>query len=300
MKYEISVIVKAVNSDFWQTILSGAKAFMRDQPERVAVSVFGPPEESDVLEQVAILEEIVNKKPDGIVIASTSNDLTVPAIERAMAQGIPVVTLDNQVSTDKVVCFMGTDSRVAAGNAAEAMLADWNANGVDYSTGKVMIINSCKSSKVDLDRDAGFEARMKEIAPSVSFLETQYVENDPILTEQVVVDTLKTEPNLIGIFADNDMTGVGVANGLKKSGRDSVYAYAFDANDVEIEAVKDGYLRGMIVQKPFEMGYRAVGYAIDAKEGKQVPSMVDTGGIVVTKENVDTPDVKTLLYPEKL
>ena len=94
MKYEISVIVKAVNSDFWQTILSGAKAFMRDQPERVAVSVFGPPEESDVLEQVAILEEIVNKKPDGIVIASTSNDLTVPAIERAMAQGIPVVTLD--------------------------------------------------------------------------------------------------------------------------------------------------------------------------------------------------------------
>ena len=97
MKYNVCVIVKAVNSDFWQAILSGAKAFMRDQPDRVTVSVYGPPEESDVLEQVAILEEVVGMKPDAIVIASTSNDLTVPAIEQAMVQGIPVVTLDNQV-----------------------------------------------------------------------------------------------------------------------------------------------------------------------------------------------------------
>lgn len=300
MKYKISVIVKAINSDFWQIILSGAKAFMRDQPDRVEISVFGPPEETDVAEQVSILEDVVNHKPDGIVIASTSNDLTVPAIERAMASGIPVITLDNQVSTDKVVCFMGTDSRVAAGNAAEAMLADWKANGIDYSKGKVLIINSCRSSKVDLDRDAGFEARMKELAPDVSFLETQFVENDPVLTEQIVAATVQKEPNLIGIFADNDMTGIGVANGLKRAGSTSVYAYAFDANDVEIEAVKAGYLRGMIVQKPFEMGYRGVHYALDAKEGRKVPPIVDTGGTVVTKENIDAIDIKQLLYPEKL
>ena len=300
MKYNISVIVKALNSDFWQTILSGAKAFMRDYPDRASVSVFGPPEESDVLDQVSILEEIVNNKPDGIVIASTSNDLTVPAIERAMASGIPVVTLDNQISTDHIVCFMGTDSRVAAGNAAASMLSDWEANGVDYSRGKVLIINSCKSSKVDLDRDAGFTAKMHEIAPAVSFLETQYVENDPVLTEKIVADTVQKEPDLIGIFADNDMTGVGVANGLKKVGCTSVYAYAFDANDVEIKAVKEGFLRGMIVQKPFEMGYRGVAYAIDAIEGKDVPSTVDTGGTVVTRENIDAPEIKQLLYPEKL
>ena len=107
--YEIAVIVKAVNSDFWQTILSGAKAAMRDH-EYIHVKTYGPPEESDVKEQVEILERIVDEHPDGIVIASTSNDLTVPAIERAMAAGIPVVTLDNQVSTDKYFAFMGTDS----------------------------------------------------------------------------------------------------------------------------------------------------------------------------------------------
>ena len=173
--YEIAVIVKAVNSDFWQTILSGAKAAMRDH-EYIHVKTYGPPEESDVKEQVEILERIVDEHPDGIVIASTSNDLTVPAIERAMAAGIPVVTLDNQVSTDKYIAFMGTDSVKAAGTAADAMVADWNNMNLDVEYKKVLVINSARSSKVDLDRDAGFQERIRELVPSIQPMGVQYVE----------------------------------------------------------------------------------------------------------------------------
>ena len=298
--YEIAVIVKAVNSDFWQTILSGAKAAMRDH-EYIHVKTYGPPEESDVKEQVEILERIVDEHPDGIVIASTSNDLTVPAIERAMAAGIPVVTLDNQVSTDKYIAFMGTDSVKAAGTAADAMVADWNNMNLDVEYKKVLVINSARSSKVDLDRDAGFQERIRELVPSIQPMGVQYVENDPALTEQVVCESLEKHKDLIGIFADNDMTGVGVANGIKRAGAaGKVAAYAFDANDVEIQAVKDGFLSGMVVQKPFEMGYRGVMFAVDAIEGRPVEKKIDTGGTIVTKKNLEDADVVKLLYPEKL
>ena len=97
------------------------------------------------------------------------------------------------------------------------------------------------------------------------------------------------------------MTGVGVANGIKRAGAaGKVAAYAFDANDVEIQAVKDGFLSGMVVQKPFEMGYRGVMFAVDAIEGRPVEKKIDTGGTIVTKKNLEDADVVKLLYPEKL
>ncbi len=300
MKKQVAVIVKAVNSDFWQVILSGAKAVMREEPERVEVRTYGPPEESDELLQVEILEKVVAEKPDAIVIASTSNDLTVPAIEQAMDAGIPVITVDNQVRTEKVVSFLGTDSYQAAGQAAEAMVENWKKESIVFEGKEFLVVNSSETSKVDLDRDAGFEGRMRELVPSMKQLDTLYTQNDPELTEKLVAEAITSHPDLIGIFADNDMTGAGTARGIRRSGSRTIFAYAFDANAEEIQAVKEGYLKGMVVQKPFELGYRAVKFALDALEGKAVERNVDTGGTIVTKENMKEEVVQKLLYPEKL
>lgn len=299
-KYKIAVIVKAWNSEFWQTMLSGAKAVMKDFPDLAEVEVMAPPEESDIQQQVEILKKVVAEKPDGIVIASTSNDLTVPSIEAAMDGGIPVVILDNQVSTDKYVSFIGTDSKTASAMAAEALVEKMRENRIDFAGKKVVVINSSKISKVDLDRDAGFIGRIRELAPEIEVLDTQYVENDPVLTENIIYDLLQDE-KLIGIFADNDMTGVGIANGIRKAGAGKrVFSYAFDANEVEISAVQDGTLTGMIVQKPFEIGYMGVKCILDTLEEKEVVQKLDPGAKLVTKENLTDDDVQKLLYPEKI
>lgn len=299
-KYNIKVIVKAWNSDFWQTMLSGAKAAMVETPDRVEVEVMAPPEESDILQQVEMLKQVVDSKPDGIVIASTSNDLTVPYIEAAMDAGIPVVTLDNQVSTEKYTSFIGTDSKTAAGMAADALFEELHKSGKRLAGKKAIVINSSKISKVDLDRDAGFIERIKTLAPEIEILETQYVENDAVLTENIVCELLH-DSNLVGIFADNDMTGVGIANGIRRAGAQGrVFSYAFDANGVEIEAVQDGVLTGMIVQRPFQIGYMGVQCVIDALEGKRVERKIDPGAKLVTKDNLQDREVQKLLYPEKM
>ena len=126
------------------------------------------------------------------------------------------------------------------------------------------------------------------------------MENDVVLTENTVCELLH-DRNLVGIFADNDMTGVGIANGIRRAGAQGrVFSYAFDANEVEIEAVQDEVLTGMIVQKPFQIGYMGVQCVIDALAGNSVERKIDPGAELVTKENLQDRDVQKLLYPEKM
>lgn len=298
--YHIAVIVKAVNSDFWQTLLTGAKSAMADHPDQVSVATYGPPEESDIEMQVRILEDVIAEGPDAVVIASTSNDLTIPAIRSAEDKGIPVITIDNQINEDCYTAFLATDNRAAAAVAADAMVADWERAGISPLNKRFLVINSSRSSNVDRIRDEGFIDRMRERVQGIEMLDIQYVENDPDLTAQVVREAAERDHGLIGIFADNDMTGIGVANGIREAGAAGrVFAYAFDSNEAEIQAVKDGCLTGMIVQDPFGMGYKGVMYAVDALEGRMVPKSTDTGATIVTKNNLEVPAVQKLLYPDK-
>ena len=97
--------------------------------------------------------------------------------------------------------------------------------------------------------------------------------------------------HLPGIGEDAQLAAAGAAG--------KVMGYAFDANDVEIQAVKDGVLTGMVVQDPFGIGYKSAMFAVDALENRQVPKAVDTGATIVTKANIDDPKVHKLLYPNQ-
>lgn len=298
-KYEIAVIVKAVHSDFWQMLLLGARKAMKDNPERINVKTYGPPEESDIQEQVKILEDIVAEKPDAIVIASTSNDLTVPAIEKAESQGIPVVTVDNRVNTEQFTSFLATDNLAAAGQAADAMFEEWKKEGIETKGKTVIVFNSMRDSKVDQDRDRGFIDRIRELAPDLGTIETKFVENSAELTTEITEGYLENDDTLIGIFADNDQTGVGAANAISGAENCNVKVYAFDSAEEEVSALKAGGISGLVVQDPAGMGYKGVMSAIAALEGKPVEKEIDTGAAIVTKDNINDPKVQELLYPEE-
>ncbi len=101
------VQVKATESDFWQYMIVGAEQYAKDYPDRVKVTIQGPTKELDYDKAVSLLEQVVANKPDAIVLASSSSDATVPAVEDAMAQGIPVILADNMLNTDQVHRFPG-------------------------------------------------------------------------------------------------------------------------------------------------------------------------------------------------
>jgi len=299
-EYDIAVIIKATDSGFWQDVLTGARA-ADEKLDNVNISTHGPTSESQIAEQVSILENVITRRPDAIVMASTSSDASVPALERAYDQGIKIITIDNKVNTDKVHSHLATDN-IAGGNlAAEIFLEMAEKHGKSTDSGKVSIIGAMAGVQVLSDRDQGFIQGIEENAPGLELLEIRYVDNRIPEALSSAEDVLTSHPEeLVGFFADNNHTGAGVARAIAERGvKDEIPVVAFDADDAEKTALAEGTIDALIVQDPFRMGYDGVQFAVRAIEGEDLPDYVDTGVTAVTQDNMNDDDIQNLLNPEQ-
>ena len=192
-KYEVAVIIKATTSDFWQYVLIGAENAAKDNPA-IHVTTYGPPSEADMDKQLSILEDVISRKPDGIVISSTSSDATVPALEQAYDAGIKIVTIDNKVKTDKVHSFLATDNVEGGGKIAKELVDGLKAKGIPLK-GKVGFISAMAGVQVLIDRAKGFTDKLKELAPDLEIIGPRYVDND-------VLKALSTAEDILTAYSD--------------------------------------------------------------------------------------------------
>lgn len=294
---DVAVLIKATDSDFWQYVLIGATNYAAENPDKVKVTTDGPPNESDIDQQVSILEQIISREPDAIVIASTSSDATVPAIEDAVAKGIPVITVDNKVNTDKVATLLATDNLKGGATAADTLVEKLKAEGKELK-GKVGVISNMAGVQVLTDRDQGFIDRMKEIAPDIELIETVYVDGDMTKAMDAAADQISANDDLLGFFADNNTVGSGSARAITEAGKENdLVLVAFDSDPEEIKGLGTGAVDALILQDPYGMGYKGVEDALKAIAGETLESYVDTGVTVVTKDNMDDEEIKGLLDP---
>ena len=296
--YNVAVIIKATDSDFWQYVLVGARSYAAENPEDVRITEHGPPSEADIAQQVTILEDVIASGVDAIVIASTSSDAAVPAIERAVEMGIPVITIDNRVNTDAVSSHLATDNRVGGALAADKMVAEWDALGIAPS-GKVAVVSAMAGVQTAIDRDSGFMDRMKQLAPNVEILEIRYVNNDITLALAAAEDMVTAHGSeLIGIFANNNHTGIGVSRAIiEQNLQDELVSIAFDSDPAEVDALRRSAIKALIIQDPYRMGYQGVEFAVRALDGGTLSKYVDTGVIAVTAENINQKEIQGLLDP---
>jgi len=296
-EYHISVIVKATDSDFWQQMMTGAEV-AEQVNENVTIDLLGPPSEADIAQQVAIVEDAVVGQPDAIVLASTSSDATVGAVEMAYEQGIKVVLVDNLIETDMYHTFMATDNIEGGAIAAEefSRLAEEEYD-IDLNEKVVGHINAMAGVQVLIDRSDGFIDRITELNPDVEMLDPRYVDNRIPDAMSAAEDIILAEgDNLGGFWANNNHTGVGVAQAIADADAgDQFPAISFDADPQQIDAIRDGYLDATIVQDPFAMGFDGVMNAIKAIEGEELPDFIDTGATLVTQDNLDDDEIQQLI-----
>ena len=296
--YEFIVIIKATDSEFWQQMVTGAQAAADEMGDQVSIDVQGPPSESDIEQQVSILENAVSQQPDGILLASTSSDATVPIVERSMNQDTPVVLVDNQINTDQYVSFLATDNEEAGAKAADAFV-EFAEEDAGSTQGQLGLIGALAGVQVLEARDQGFIDRINEIAPDIEILGPRYVNNDITQAASTAEDMLTANPDLLGFFADNNMTGNGVARVVSQRNLgDQKAVVAFDADEQEVNALENGNIDALVVQDPYLMGFRGINFLVDDLQGREVPKNVNTGSTVVTQENFNDPEIQGLLFPE--
>lgn len=298
---EIAVIVKTGNSSFWQNVQTGAfdaQKELKASTPKLSVTFLGAQSESNVNEEINIVESAIDRGVKAIVLAPSDVKALVPAVKKAKDAGIPVVIIDSLLEGDKAnyVSFLATDNKAAGEACAKALIEAIKAKGLKED-GKIAVMSYVAGVGSEIGRVGGF----KDYIAANSKLEivtTQYSNADMPTALNQTTNVLAANPDLVGIFGANEPTAIGMARAIaqaKLSGK--IAAIGFDGNSVLQGFVKDGTLDAIAVQSSYNMGYLGVKTAYEvAFEGKTVPDVVDTGFLMVTKDNIDTQDAKNVLY----
>jgi ribose transport system substrate-binding protein len=288
----VDVIVKATDSQFWQTTLAGAKRAASDTG--VDVSLFGPTSETDVNGQVQLVENSISRGVDAIVLAANSTDALNNVVDRARKAGIKVLNIDSRVTT-QVDGFVGTDNEKAGAQAGQRLCQLVKATG--NASGDILLESAVAGVESLSARDKGFRAGLRAGCPGLSVATTRYNNND-INTAASQVNDAITGGNLVGIFADNNTSGDGAARAIKDNkAQQKIPVVAFDADPQEIAALKDGSIDAIVVQNPYFFGYQGVVEAASASGGTLQPDSLDPGAVLAEKSNMNEPAVKQLLNP---
>ena len=134
-------------------------------------------------------------------------------------------------------------------------------------------------------------------ASNVKIVDIQYGGGDQLKSTDLAKAIIQARPNLKGFFGANEGSAIGVLNAvteLKKEGKIVVVGY--DSGKQQIDAIKSGVMAGAITQNPVGIGYKAVEAAVKAIKGEQVPKTIDTGFFWYDKNNIDSDQIKPLLY----
>lgn len=284
----IAIVSKGFSQQYWQAVKQGAE--QEAQKKGARITFVGPPTESDVAIQMNQLRAALNKHPDAIGFAALDSRAAAPMMMQAKSEGIPVIAFDSGVKSPVPVTTVATNNKAAGAEAAKHMAKLLDGKGT------VGLIIHDQTSVSGTDRRDGFVNWMKKNAPNIKLLQPQYSNSDMSKAANITKAILASHPHLDGLFASNEASAVGMALGIKESGRDDIVAIGFDSGKAQIDAIKNGVLTGSITQNPVGMGKKLVDTALKVLHGKSVPKTIDTGFYWYDKSNMDEPKIKTNLY----
>lgn len=275
--------------EFWQSVHAGAIAAMRENPG-YEIIWNGPASETDYEGQIRIVDAAINQHVDAICLAPIDKKVLVEVVERAAAQNIPVVIFDSPVDTAKFTAQVATDNY--AGGALAAVRMGQILNG----KGKIAEVAVQPGSASTMAREQGFEDMLKKDYPGIKLVDKQYGMADFAQSLKVSENMLTATPDLNGMFASNESSSVGAVRALKE--KSGVKLVGFDASPQLIDALKSGVVDSLVVQDPFQMGYKSMVAAVTKLSGGTPERIQNITPTLVTPENMMTPEIQRKINPD--
>ena len=329
--YVFPMMVKSFQSTYWDAAQEGMKKAADELG--VTYKAQGPNSESDIADQVNMINTAIASNPVGLGLAACDTSSVTDALKTCAEKGIPVVTFDTGIADapeGSVVCEVCTDNAQAGAVAAENMYNSIK-DVVKDAEGQVVIgeVNQDATAQNIQQRGTGFINKMIELlqadGKTVAVSGNEFYVNaaegadadakDADVVIQVAVPAQTTvelcsteaqailsQENCIAVFGSNQVSAEGVlaANAnLNVLGSDpangDVVGVGFDAGSIIKAAVKDGTFIGAVTQSPLMMGYYAI-YALTAAANGQELQDVPTDGYWYDATNMEDEDIAPNLY----
>ena len=329
--YEFPMMVKSFQSTYWDAAQEGMKKASEELG--VTYKAQGPNSESDIADQVNMINTAIASNPVGLGLAACDTSSVTDALKTCAEKGIPVVTFDTGIADapeGSVVCEVCTDNNQAGAVAAENMYNSIK-DVVKDAEGQVVIgeVNQDATAQNIQQRGTGFINKMIELlqadGKTVAVSGNEFYVNaaegadadakDADVVIQVAVPAQTTvelcsteaqailsQENCIAVFGSNQVSAEGVLaanSNLNVLGSDAangdVIGVGFDAGSIIKAAVKDGTLVGAVTQSPLMMGYYAI-YALTAAANGQELEDVPTEGYWYDATNMEDENIAPNLY----
>lgn len=283
---------------FYQVMQLGVEAAARDLGVEVVTQI---PPTWGVEAQTPILDALVARGDlNYIITAPTDKDQMIAPLQAALDAGIKVITVDTFLGDGDYVngpvkfpiAYIGSDNveggRISARGLAEAI----GGEGTVY-------INSTNPNVSSVEgREQGFKEVMAAEFPNIKVLGPDYNLDDQNKAAQQTAAVIEQNADLKGVFGTNVFSAGGAGNAVVNAGLGGqVQVVAYDATAEAIELMGKDVVSLVLAQKPFDMGYMAVQFAVaDAAGVTSLPRRVETGFAIITKDNVADPNFARFIY----
>jgi ribose transport system substrate-binding protein len=296
-KLTIAVVPMGTTDEYWKMVHAGAVKASRE----LGVDIIwqGPIRRDDRTAQIDVVESMIVRGVDGIVLAPVDNMAMRGPVEDAKRGGVPTVIIDSDLQSNSFVSFVATDN-VKGG----VMAADYMAK-ILGGHGKVALLRNVEGNSSTDHREDGFLTALKKY-PGIQVVssnqhagataESAYKASENLLAK---LRTADGKPGVDGIFCPNESSCFGMLRALQDGElAGKVRFIGFDTSKKLLEAVAKGEIDGLIVQNPMQMAYLGVAKVVDYLGKKNVATRIDVPATLVTKDNLALPEIKLLVAPD--
>lgn len=288
-KKVITVVLKMNHGEYWNTVRLGAEVAAKEF--NVNLSFKSPADEDDVKGQIALVEQMLEDGTDGLVLAASDYMGLARVIDQVGNSHIPVISIDSEVGSTKVLSFIGANN-YDAGRTAGAKLIE-----LTGQTGSIGVMSFVQGARNADQREEGLLDYIAQF-PGIVLAEKQYSFSNEQLARQLTRQMLLAHPDLKGIVALNAVASMGVASEIEAMGlTGKVKVIAFDSTPEVLEQLQEGIVQATIIQNPYSMGYLGVKYMVEALNGDVIPERIDTGSKVIVLDNMFWKDNQKQLFP---
>jgi ribose transport system substrate-binding protein len=284
-KPEVALIMKSLANEFFKTMADGAEQYQKEHSGEFDLIVNGIKNETDLAQQVALVEQMVARGVDAIVIAPADSKAIVPSLKRAQDAGITVINIDNKLDAEVLsqagasIPFVGPDNREGARLVGEALAAKLKA------ADKVAILEGVTTAFNAQQRRAGFEDAMKSAGIEVVSIQSAQWEMEK--ANSVTSAMLTAHPDLAAILASNDSMALGAAAAVKSSGReDSVKIVGFDNISAVQSLIKEDRILATADQHGDRLAVFGIENALAILSGTSAPEDRKTPVDLVIKDTL--------------
>lgn len=284
-KLQIGFIPKTLNKAYYTEMEKGIKK--ASEQLNVDLVCEAPEYESDFEKQRIIIEKMISKKVDAILIAPSSSKEIAVSIKKANDAGIPVILLDTKIDNAiaksegiKIATFIGSDNYNGGKIAAEYIIKKLNGNG------KIAILEGIKGQESSDTRISGFKDEIAT-SPNIQIVALDTANWDKNQGYSIFKSMLASNPDIKGLFAADDVMALGAIKAIEEAGKTGKITVLGFNNSIDAQkAIKEGKLDGSVAQYPAEMGKLAVAKAVELIKGGSIETNIPTRVELITKHNL--------------